>query len=102
MIYDTISTYNNNHHHNEQYRDHRKVIIVDWDDTILPSTFVDRWQVDTSKDLPLHVSNLTNEISIETLLIKTLDQEDENNEMLILEHTNPFIFFNSFFVGHQL
>lgn len=33
-----------------------KVIIVDWDDTILPSTFVDRWQIDSSNELPLHVS----------------------------------------------
>ena len=41
----------NNNHHNP-----RKVIIVDWDDTILPSTFVDRWQIENSKDLPLHVS----------------------------------------------
>ena len=41
----------NNYHHNP-----RKVIIVDWDDTILPSTFVDRWQIENSKDLPLHVS----------------------------------------------
>ncbi|KAG7338860.1 hypothetical protein IV203_028824 [Nitzschia inconspicua] len=35
-----------------------KVVIVDWDDTILPSTFVDRWQIDNSRDLPLHFQNL--------------------------------------------
>jgi hypothetical protein len=44
MLYDTIP------------RDPSKVIIVDWDDTILPSTFVDRWQIEDSKELPLHVS----------------------------------------------
>ena len=32
-----------------------KVVIVDYDDTILPSTFVDRWQIENSKDLPQHV-----------------------------------------------
>ena len=35
----------------------RKVVIVDWDDTILPSTFVDRWRIENSKDLPPHVSS---------------------------------------------
>jgi hypothetical protein len=37
-------------------RQNGKVVIVDWDDTILPSTFVDRWQIENSRDLPLHVS----------------------------------------------
>ena len=32
-----------------------KVIIVDYDDTILPSTFVDRWKIEKSTDLPQHV-----------------------------------------------
>jgi len=36
--------------------DKNKVIIFDWDDTICPSTFVDRGKVDKYQDLPLHVS----------------------------------------------
>jgi hypothetical protein len=44
MIYE--NTHRNNH----------KVIIIDWDDTILPSSFVDRWRIETFRDLPLHVS----------------------------------------------
>ncbi len=32
-----------------------KVVIVDYDDTILPSTFVDRWTIEKSTDLPQHV-----------------------------------------------
>jgi hypothetical protein len=35
-----------------------QVIIVDWDDTIIPSTFIDRWKIETYRDLPLHVSDL--------------------------------------------
>ena len=38
-----------------------KVVIVDYDDTILPSTFVDRWKIEKSTDLPQHVSILLNE-----------------------------------------
>ena len=36
--------------------ENRKVVIVDWDDTILPSTFVDRWQIESYRGLPVHVS----------------------------------------------
>jgi len=35
--------------------DKNKVIIFDWDDTICPSTFVDRGKVDKYQDLPLHL-----------------------------------------------
>ena len=37
--------------------ENRKVVIVDWDDTILPSTFVDRWKIETFCGLPVHVSS---------------------------------------------
>lgn len=48
-----------------------KVFIVDWDDTILPSTFVDRWQIEQSKDLPLHVSSKTHEMFLDAVDGKT-------------------------------
>jgi hypothetical protein len=44
-------------------RNPHKVIIVDWDDTILPSTFVDRNQIDNSKELPLQVSLKHDEVA---------------------------------------
>ena len=50
MLYNNITT----HHRRKQ--SNGKVVIVDYDDTILPSTFVDRWQIENSKDLPQHVS----------------------------------------------
>jgi hypothetical protein len=34
-----------------------KVLIFDWDDTICPSSFVDQFQVERFKDLPVHVSD---------------------------------------------
>jgi hypothetical protein len=50
MIYETL------HGTANRSKQQHKVVIVDWDDTILPSTFIDRWQIENSKDLPLHVS----------------------------------------------
>jgi hypothetical protein len=51
MLYNNITT-----HHHRRTQSNGKVVIVDYDDTILPSTFVDRWQIEDSKDLPQHVS----------------------------------------------
>lgn len=35
----------------------RPVLIFDWDDTILPSSFVDQWNIEHFSDLPENVSN---------------------------------------------
>jgi hypothetical protein len=40
------------------------VIIFDWDDTILPSSFVDKCQVDNVNELPQHFRSLFREIEI--------------------------------------
>lgn len=47
----------------EESESGNKVVIVDYDDTILPSTFVDRWQIDNSKDLPEQFQNILGELS---------------------------------------
>lgn len=40
------------------------VIIFDWDDTILPSSFVDKCQADNLNELPQHFRSLFREIEI--------------------------------------
>lgn len=35
-----------------------KPIIFDWDDTICPSSFVDRFQIEVFEDLPVRVSTV--------------------------------------------
>jgi hypothetical protein len=40
------------------------VIIFDWDDTILPSSFVDKCQADNLNELPQHFRGLFREIEI--------------------------------------
>ena len=50
---------NNMTHLNTMYRrkqQNGKVVIVDYDDTIIPSTFVDRWKIESFQELPQHVS----------------------------------------------
>jgi hypothetical protein len=38
--------------------DQPKPIIFDWDDTICPSSFVDRFQIEVFEDLPVRVSTV--------------------------------------------
>lgn len=38
--------------------DRNAVLIFDWDDTICPSSFVDKSRVETFEDLPIHVSDV--------------------------------------------
>jgi hypothetical protein len=62
MIYETL------HRTANRSKQQHKVVIVDWDDTILPSTFIDRWQIENSKDLPLHVS-LNDGVAIDVVFL---------------------------------
>jgi len=64
----------------------RKVVIVDYDDTILPSTFVDRWQIENSKDLPLHFQNMLEELSRATE--KFLLEASKYGEVIIITNSD--------------
>ncbi|KAL3943825.1 MAG: hypothetical protein SGBAC_002118 [Bacillariaceae sp.] len=63
-----------------------KIIIVDWDDTILPSTFVDRYKIDSSKELPLHFQNLLTELS--RCADKFLYEASKYGEVIIITNSD--------------
>lgn len=63
-----------------------KVIIVDWDDTILPSTFVDRWQIDNFRDLPIHFQNLLGELSL--CADRFLEAASKHGEVIIITNSD--------------
>jgi len=67
-------------------RNSHKVIIVDWDDTILPSTFVDRYKIESSKELPLHFQNLLNELS--RCADKFLYEASKYGEVIIITNSD--------------
>lgn len=67
-------------------RDPSKVIIVDWDDTILPSTFVDRWQVENFENLPLHFQNLLAELS--RCADRFLEEASKYGEVIIITNSD--------------
>jgi hypothetical protein len=55
---------NNNNNSNNSDVNAGAVIIFDWDDTILPSSYVDRSQCDNVGELPKHARSLFREIEI--------------------------------------
>ena len=63
------------------------VIIFDWDDTILPSSFVDRSQSDNLSELPPHTRALFREIEVCTE--KCLAAAASYGEVSITSKTNP-------------
>lgn len=63
-----------------------KVVIVDYDDTILPSTFVDRWQIEKSTDLPQHFQNMLKELSRCTE--RFLEEASKYGEVIIITNSD--------------
>lgn len=41
----------------------KRVVVVDYDDTLLPSSFCERWKIEHHNDLPLHFQNMLAELS---------------------------------------
>lgn len=84
MINDT-----NMNHMKTMYRrkqQNGKVVIVDYDDTILPSTFVDRWKIAKSTDLPQHFQNMLEELSRCTE--KFLEEASKYGEVIIITNSD--------------
>lgn len=86
--------YDDNNRSSSRSRGHQlgKVVIVDWDDTILPSTFVDRWQIENSRDLPLHVSVVYN-IYITVVQQRLLLRPFQHHHPSLLHHFHRFLSF---------
>lgn len=63
-----------------------KVIIFDWDDTICPSSFVDQWKIENSKDLPLHFQNLFYEVA--KCAEKCLREAAKYGEVIIITNSD--------------
>lgn len=63
-----------------------KVVIVDYDDTILPSTFVDRWKIEKYTDLPKHFQNMLEELSRCTE--RFLEEASKYGEVIIITNSD--------------
>jgi len=62
------------------------VIVFDWDDTICPSSFVDQWQIENFKDLPLHFQNLFNEIA--KCAERCLAEASKHGEVILITNSD--------------
>jgi len=64
----------------------KRVIIFDWDDTICPSSFVDKWKIENYKELPLHVRNIFD--SIGKYAEKCLDEASKYGDVIIITNSD--------------
>lgn len=64
----------------------KRVIIFDWDDTICPSSFVDKWKIEQYRELPLHVQNIFD--SIGKYAEKCLDEASKYGEVIIITNSD--------------
>lgn len=63
-----------------------RVIIFDWDDTICPSSFVDKWKLETLKDLPSHFQRLFEEVG--RCAEKCLNMAARHGEVIIITNSD--------------
>lgn len=64
----------------------KRVIIFDWDDTICPSSFVDKWKIEQYRELPLHVQNIFD--SIGKYAEKCLDEASKYGEVILITNSD--------------
>jgi len=64
----------------------KRVIIFDWDDTICPSSFVDKWKIENHKDLPLHVKNIFDDVG--RYAERCLDEASKYGEVIIITNSD--------------
>eukprot|EP00542_Grammatophora_oceanica_P020235 CAMPEP_0194033682 /NCGR_PEP_ID=MMETSP0009_2-20130614/6270_1 /TAXON_ID=210454 /ORGANISM="Grammatophora oceanica, Strain CCMP 410" /LENGTH=280 /DNA_ID=CAMNT_0038674399 /DNA_START=122 /DNA_END=964 /DNA_ORIENTATION=+ len=62
------------------------VLIFDWDDTICPSSFVDQWNIDNFKELPLQYQNMFNEVG--KAAEKCLETASKYGEVIIITNSD--------------
>lgn len=62
------------------------IIIFDWDDTILPSTFIDDARINSFHDLPIHWQNIMNEVG--RIATKCLAAAAKYGQVLIITNSD--------------
>jgi len=63
-----------------------KVLVFDWDDTICPSTFVDNYQIENIKELPLDVQELFHELAL--CAERCLKEAEKYGEVIIITNSD--------------